>query len=142
MTAGPSRETGYAGSGRPYWKKTARSRICGMGLDGSCRWGKLPKNRCPVCGLSAAEVDSAVDNIIDREHSGHAARTLIKVIGFPSLATFFTLLAQDRLVITGLPRTMKTTLSTAIMTTGIPTGVSLLQKLIGELDTLIRKNNP
>ena len=30
----------------------------------------------------------------------------------------------------------------AIMTTGIPTGVSLLQKLIGELDGLIRKNNP
>jgi hypothetical protein len=30
----------------------------------------------------------------------------------------------------------------AIMTTGIPTGVSLLKKLIGELDGLIRANNP
>jgi V8-like Glu-specific endopeptidase len=210
----------------------------------------------------SADVDSAIDNIIHRENSGHAARTLIKVIGFPyiasllwqsglrhpkygglwltssydggapwsspskppptpvyghnatalSLATFFTLLAQDRLVTTGLPRTMKTALSTAswfsstlpsasiaskvglllrclkrgpklkngqpvldknnqpvmgckqseathvheagfienghfryavaIMTTGIPTGVSLLQKLIAELDTLIRNNNP
>lgn len=135
---------------------------------------------------------------------GHTATAL-------SLATFFTLLAQDRLAPSGLPRTIRTALSTAswftpvlpsatiaskvglllkclrfepkmkngqpvivngkpvqkcthsiathvheaaliengrfryavaIMTTGIPTGVSLLQKLIGELDDLIRKNNP
>ena len=210
----------------------------------------------------SAEIDAAINNIIDRDNSGHAARTLIKVVGFPyiasllwqsglrhpqygglwltssydggaswarpwrpkpgpvhghnatalSLATFFTLLAQDRLVITGLPRTMKTALSTAswfsstlpsasiaskvglllkclkrgpklrngepvldrnnqpvteckqsmathvheagliengrlsyavaILTVGIPAGASLLQSLIGELDTLIRKNNP
>jgi hypothetical protein len=135
---------------------------------------------------------------------GHNATAL-------SLTTFFTLLAQDRLVRPGLSATIKTALSTAswfsdalpsasiaskvgllkkclrwgpkmkggqpvlannkpvqeckekevthaheagliqnerfryavaIMTTGIPTGIALLQKLIGELDGLIRKNNP
>jgi hypothetical protein len=208
-----------------------------------------------------AEVDGAVDNIIDQKKANFAARILIDAVGFPyiaslmwqsglrhptrgglwlttnyaggaswrspskpppapvfghnatalSLATFFTLLAQGRLARSGLPRTIKTALSTAswftgmlpsatiaskvglllkclrfgpkmkdgkpiivngrpvqeckdsiathvheaalienegfryavaIMTTGIPTGVSLLQRLIGELDGLIRRNNP
>lgn len=136
---------------------------------------------------------------------GHNATAL-------SLATFFTLLAQDRLVKPSLPKSIKTTLSNAswfqdtlpsasiaskvgllleclrrgpkmrgslpvldknnipvlecketrathvheaafiengkvryavaIMTTGIPTGISLLQNLIRELDSLIRSNNP
>jgi hypothetical protein len=107
---------------------------------------------------------------------GHNATAL-------SLATFFTLLGQDRLARSGLPRTIKTTLSTAswfrdtlpsatiaskvgllsthaheaaliengrfryavaIMTGGIASkaGISLLKKLIGKLDNLIRENNP
>ena len=98
-----------------------------------------------------------------------------------SLATFFTLLGQDRLTRSGLPRTIRTALSTAswfrdilpsasiaskvgllknhvheaaliengrfryavaILTKDISAGVSLLQTLIGELDGLIRQNNP
>jgi V8-like Glu-specific endopeptidase len=180
-----------------------------------------------------ADVDGAVDNIIDPKKANHAAKVLIDTVGFPyiaslmwqsglrhpvkgglwltsnyaggkpwknpsrpppspvfghnatalSLATFFTLLGQDRLARSGLPRTIKTTLSTAswfrdtlpsatiaskvgllsthaheaaliengrfryavaIMTGGIASkaGISLLKKLIGKLDNLIRENNP
>jgi hypothetical protein len=110
-----------------------------------------------------ADVDGAVDNIIDPKKANHAAKVLIDTIGFPyiaslmwqsglrhptrgglwltsnyagrkawknpsrpppppvfghnatalSLATFFTLLGQDRLARSGLPRTIKTALSTA-----------------------------
>lgn len=210
----------------------------------------------------SADVNEAIDNIIDQHNANHAAMVLINAVGFPyiaslmwqsglrhpsrgglwltsnyasgapwtrpskpppapvyghnatalSLVTFFSLLAQDRLVTTGLPRTIKTALSTAswftdtlpsasvaskvglllkclqhgpklkngkpvlnknnqpvmeckqweathvheagliengslryavaIMTTGIPAGVNLLKTLVGELDTLIRNNNP
>lgn len=196
----------------------------------------------------SAEVDDAIDNLIDPDRSAASANVLIDVIGFPyiasllwqsglrhpslggiwllanyggtawskpvkpaplpiqvhnatalSMAAFFTLLGQDRLAQSGLPRTIKSALSTAsylddvlpsgvsvaskvgllkkcvarnpannkctawipththeaafiengrfryavaMMITGVPTGVSVLQELIPELDTLIRNNNP
>jgi len=196
----------------------------------------------------SAEVDDAIDNLIDPDRSAASANVLIDVIGFPfiasllwqsglrhpalggmwllanyggsfwskpvhppplpiqvhnatalSMVTFFTLLGQDRLAQSGLPRTMRSALSTAsylddalpsgatvaskvgllkkcvawnpatkectawipththeaafiendgvryavaIMITGVPTGISVLQQLIPELDTLIRRNQP
>jgi hypothetical protein len=110
-----------------------------------------------------ADVDGAIDNIIDPKKGNHAAKVLIDTVGFPyiaslmwqsglrhptrgglwltsnyaggkawknpsrpppppvfghnatalSLATFFTLLGQERLARSGLPRTIKTALSTA-----------------------------
>jgi len=105
---------------------------------------------------------------------GHTATAL-------SLVTYFTLLAQGRLVNEAASGEIKRRLSTAswfnktlpsaniaskvgllathvheagliengrfryavaIMTVGIPEGISLLQQLIGELDSLIRANNP
>jgi hypothetical protein len=135
----------------------------------------------------AAEVDGAIDTIIDQKKANHAAKVLIDAVGYPyiasllwqsglrhptrgglwlttsyaggaawsspakpppapvfghtatalSMATFFTLLAQDRLAPSGLPRTIKTALSTASWFTPVLPSASIASK-VGLLKKCLR----